>query len=96
MTLRGTLGKNQLQRLLGMASPTCLLIVAEDRIAKSLVARGLTAPRFPDDPNAWHRITPKGMRALADALDAGQLDQFMQKFPRERTGHAFGEGVDKK
>lgn len=78
------LGKNQLQRLLGLASPGSLLIVADDRVSQSLMARGLTAPRFADEPNAWHAITPNGLRVLADALEAGQLQQFFKPFPRER------------
>lgn len=80
-----SLGKHQLQRLMGLASPSCLLIVAGDRLSKSLVKRGLTKPHFADDPDAWHRITPTGLRALADALEAGELEPFMKKFPREET-----------
>jgi hypothetical protein len=74
------LGKNQLQRLMGLASPGVLLVVADDRLSKSLVRRGLTTPAT-GDPDAWHRITPKGMRVLADAYEAGDLEQFMKKFP---------------
>lgn len=79
-------GINQLHRLLGLASPSCLLIVAGDKVSKSLAARGYCAPHFPDKPDAWHRITPSGMRALADAYEAGHLNQFMKKFPCEETG----------
>jgi hypothetical protein len=83
------LGRNQLQRLMGLASPGCLLIVAGDKLSRSLVARGLTKPKFDDDPDAWHHITPKGLRVLADALEAGELEQFMSKFSRE-GGRASG------
>lgn len=82
------LGKNQLERLLGLASPSCLLIVADDRVARSLMERGLTAPFFPDNADAWHRITPAGMRLLADAYEAGQLQQFMKGFPPKRDAQA--------
>ncbi len=78
------LGKNQLERLLGLASPSMMLVVG-DNLSGSLVKRGLLAPRFPADPGAWHRITPAGMRALADAYEAGQLEQFMKPFPRKVT-----------
>lgn len=79
------LGKNQLERLLGLASPSSLLIVARDPVSKSLAARGMTAPYYPDDPDAWHRITPAGLRALADAYEAGELEQFMTKLPAKST-----------
>lgn len=78
------LGKNQLQRLMGLGSPGCLLVVASDKVSKSLVARGLTKPRFADSPDAWHGITPAGLRALADALEAGDCEPFFKKFPREK------------
>ena len=78
------LGKLQLERLMGLASPSCLLIVG-DAVSKSLVKRGMLKPHFPDTPEAWHRITPAGMRALAEALEVGQLDQFMKTFPPEKA-----------
>lgn len=78
------LGKLQIEKLMGLASPSCLLIVG-DKVSASLVQRGLLRPNFPDNPDAWHRITPNGLRALADAYEAGQLEQFMKPFPDKRT-----------
>lgn len=78
------LGKLQLERLMGLASPSCLMIVG-DAVSTSLVKRGLLRPNFPDTPEAWHRITPAGMRVLADAYEAGQLEQFMKGFPPKRS-----------
>lgn len=78
------LGKHQLRRLMGLASPGCMLVVAHDAVSKSLVKRGLTAPKLPDEPDAWHGITPNGLRALADAFETGKLQQFMKPFPPER------------
>jgi len=83
------LGKLQLERLLGLASPAMLLIVG-DAISKSLVKRGLLKPRFRNSPDAFHGITPAGMRALADAYEAGKLKQFMKPFPRTRAGRPNG------
>lgn len=80
------LGKHQLEFLMGLSSPTCLMVVG-NAVSKSLVKRGLLKPHFPDKPEAWHRITPAGMRTLADAFEAGQLDQFMTKFPPQRRSH---------
>jgi hypothetical protein len=77
------LGKLQLERLMGLASPSMLMVVG-DTVSKSLVKRGLLKPNFPNNPDAWHRITPAGMRVLADAYEAGQLAQFMKPFPPKR------------
>lgn len=77
------LGKLQLEKLMGLSSPSMLLVVG-DAVSSSLVKRGLLAPAVPDRPDAWHRITPAGLRALADAFEAGRLDQFMTKFPPQR------------
>lgn len=84
------LGRLQLERLMGLASPSCLMVVG-DAVSKSLVRRGLLKPHFPDNPEAWHRITPSGMRALAEAYEAGQLDQFMKTFPPERAAVTNGD-----
>lgn len=81
------LGKNQLERLLGLASPSSLLVVGGDRVIRSLERRGLVAPAVKDRPDAWLQITPAGMRALADALEAGQLNQFFKwppNFPQAK------------
>jgi len=77
------LGKNQLQQLMWLASPGRMLVVG-DTVSKSLVARGLLRPNFPDTPDAWHRITPAGLHALANAYEAGLLEQFMKPFPPKR------------
>jgi hypothetical protein len=69
------LGKNQLERLCGLASPSSLMIVG-DGVTLSLAKRGLLAPKKLDDPNAWLQITPAGLRVLADAFEAGLLEQF--------------------
>jgi hypothetical protein len=77
------LGKLQLERLMGLGSPSMLMVVG-DAVSKSLVNRGLLRPNFPDTPDAWHRITPNGLRALADAYEAGKLTPFMKPFPPKR------------
>ena len=77
------LGKLQRERLMGLASPSLLLVVG-DAVSASLIKRGLLAPAVPDRPEAWHRITPAGLRALADEFQAGRLDHLMTKFPPQR------------
>ena len=68
------LGHHQLSLLMAMGSPS-MILVTPDRIARSLQKHGLIAPWR--DAGAL-RITPAGMRALADAYEAGALEQFMR------------------
>lgn len=75
------LGKKQLELLLSCASPSSLLVVGDGPVEQSLVQRELLAPKLKQRPKAWLRITPAGMRALADALESGLLDQFF-KWPK--------------
>jgi hypothetical protein len=66
------LGPKQLQLLTSLGSPAMLLVVP-DAISRSLEKRGLVA-----DYHGMHRITPAGLRALADAFEAGRLEAFMR------------------
>jgi len=69
------LGKKQLRLLLGMGSPAMLLLTPIGRLEASLLKRELIAKT----KGGAHRITPAGMRQLADAYEAGHLDRFMRK-----------------
>lgn len=71
------LGKRQLKLLAGMGSPFSWLIVG-DRLSDSLAKRGLLKPRS-DGSYSFFRITPAGLRTLADALERGELEQFVDK-----------------
>jgi hypothetical protein len=75
------LGKNQLERLLGLANPCHLLVVGDGPVIASLIKRGMLKPIMKSEPKAWLQITPAGMRALAAALEHGLLDQFF-KWPK--------------
>jgi len=77
------LGKHQLERLMSLASPSTLMVVG-DKVSKSLVKRGMLRPYFETSPDAFHQITPAGLRYLAVAHEAGWLAQFMRKFPNEK------------
>jgi hypothetical protein len=70
------LGTQQLKLLLAMGSPSLLMVTPRDRVANSLLDRGYVR----DVDNGGTRVTPAGMRALADAYEAGLLDQFERKF----------------
>lgn len=85
------LGKHQLCLLATTASPFNALIV-KDGVAASLAKRALLAPHFAgkkgvdSGDDSFFGITPAGLRALADAYEAGQLEQFLDpKFQRDRT-----------
>lgn len=79
------LGKHQLCLLATMGSPFNLLIVA-DKVSRSLERRGLLAPHSLKKDGALFGITPTGLRALADALERGDLLQFIDpKFERDHA-----------
>ena len=84
------LGKHQLALLATMGSPFMLLVVS-DKLSRSLVHRGLLEPRRPPrrsdkDDGGFFGITPAGLRALADALEGGDLEQFYdEQFERDRV-----------
>lgn len=72
------LGKQQMCLLCGLGSPGTALVVP-DKLSNGLVARGLLRNTHPT-MSGMQRITPAGLRQLADDLEAGRLDQFI-KFP---------------
>lgn len=79
------LGKLQLERLAHMTALGRFLVVADDRVSKSLARRGLTKSHG-DRPDSFHHITPNGLRAVADAMEAGLLEKFTRLPPPKRRG----------
>jgi hypothetical protein len=80
------LGKNQLSMLLSLSNPGNLMVVG-DKMSESLERRGL-ARHYAEKkgrPNGFIRITPAGLRALADAYEIGLIDQFMGETFRKIT-----------
>lgn len=63
------LGKNQRDLLAKLGGVTMSLVVA-DKLSDSLVRRGLLSAE-PD--GSFARITPLGLRVLADELEAGRV-----------------------
>lgn len=80
------LGKHQLCLLATMASPFSLLVV-DDALGTSLVKRGYLAPHFhPTKTCGFLAITPTGLRALAVALEKGEIEQFYDsRYLRDRA-----------
>lgn len=78
------IGHQQLQLLISLASPGRILVVG-DRISKSLVKRGILAD---DGKGDWCRITPCGMRLLADEMEAGRIDDALEVMRREAAARA--------
>ena len=77
------LGKHQLQMLIMLASPTCVLLTP-GRSEAGLVKRGLLKER---EPGRACTITPAGLRALAEAMEAGLIEdaiELMRKQADER------------
>lgn len=68
------LGKRQIAKLAGMAGVGSALVVP-DAISRSLASRGLmegTGDK-PGSEDAFAVVTAAGYRAVADAIDAGQI-----------------------
>jgi hypothetical protein len=75
------LGRQQLDSLMVLGAPSRVLIAPIGKVERSLQRRGLVAPHA-GGPSL--RITPAGLRALADALEAGELDRLLK--PPEQAG----------
>lgn len=65
------IGKEQLRLLILLGSPSMLMVTPPDKSARGLIKRGLLR----DDKGT--RITPLGLRALADELEAGRVEQYL-------------------
>lgn len=73
------LGKHQLKLLATMGSPFRALVVG-DALSESLCKRGLmTKEGKVDRYGSFVRVTPAGLRYLAEALERGDLEQFVDK-----------------
>lgn len=70
-----TIGARQLELLFTMASPAMVLLTPRAE-ARSLARHGLLQP-YGSTGEAL-RISPAGLRTLADALEHGALDRFMK------------------
>jgi hypothetical protein len=80
------LGPKQLQMLMSLGSPGFALVVP-DKLSLSLQKRGLLTPRF-SGSDGFLRITPAGLRVLAEAMERGALEPFLPKSPRELAADA--------
>ena len=74
------IGKQQLQTLIVLASPTCVLLTP-GRSERGLVERGLLREREPGGGSCC--ITPAGLRALADAMDQGLVDDALEAMRKD-------------
>lgn len=89
------IGKDQLQMLVMLGSPTRSLIVP-GRSERGLIAKGLLRQ---DDGGACC-ITPAGLRALADEMEAGNVADALERMKadaerrasRVTNGQLGGEG----
>lgn len=68
------LGKRQIETLIGLASPASAMVIG-NAVTAALARRGLVALHGSGkEPNAMVQITPSGLRALADAWEAGKTE----------------------
>jgi hypothetical protein len=73
------IGKNQLCMLITLASPTMLLLTP-GKAEAAMVRRGLLRER---EPGGALAITPAGLRALADEMEAGRVDDAMARMRKD-------------
>lgn len=74
------LGKNQLRLLRGVGITAA--VVVPDALTRRLCELGLMKSVAAD--GSFAHITPNGLRALADAADAGQVELFVM--PAKKGG----------
>lgn len=73
------IGKHQLRTLIMLGSPGCLLLTP-GRSEQGMVARGLLRERAPGKACC---ITPAGLRALADEMEAGRVDDALEQIRKD-------------
>ncbi len=73
------IGKNQLETLIALGSPTRLLLVP-GRAEKGLVVKGLLRER---EPGKACCISPAGLRVLADEMEAGRVDDALEAMRKQ-------------
>jgi hypothetical protein len=78
------LGAKQIGMLSSLGSPYFALVVP-CKLSQSLQKRGLLTPRYPTS-DGFLRITPAGLRALAAALERGELDDALNEPPTVKVG----------
>jgi hypothetical protein len=74
------IGPDQLQTLIMLASPMCTMLTA-DRSSRALVKRGLL--RLERKGYEASVITPAGLRALADEMEAGRVKLALETMKKE-------------
>jgi hypothetical protein len=72
------IGIHQLRLLVSLGSP-CMHLIVLDRVAKTLLARGLIR----ESDSAGYVITPLGLRVLADEMAAGRVDCALTAMKKE-------------
>lgn len=71
------IGKKQLRTLMSLGAPHMVLITP-DKVSESLVRRGLLKHDSHVPESKACRITPDGLRVLADEMEAGRVDDLIE------------------
>ncbi len=74
------IGIHQLRLLIMTGSPTCILLTP-DRSSDGLVKRGLLRKR----EDGACSVTPAGLRALADEMEAGRVEDALELMRKDRA-----------
>jgi hypothetical protein len=73
------IGAKQLEILIILATPDRAMIVP-GKTERGLIQRGLLKV---EDNGGFARITPAGLRALADAMEAGRVEDCLMRMKRK-------------
>lgn len=76
------LGDRQIEALTSVGNPTMTWLCGSSKIMQTLRQKGCVRPLNPKEPDACLAITPAGLRALAEALEAGRIEQ---KLPEHKA-----------
>lgn len=71
------LGDRQIEALTCVGNPTMTWLAGSTKTMLTLRDKGCVRPINPKEPDGCLVITPAGLRALADALEAGRIKQLL-------------------
>lgn len=72
-------GDQQLRTLIVLASPTCIMLTS-DKSSRAMVKSGLLQERNGGEATC---ITAAGLRALADAMEAGRVETALEAMKKD-------------
>ena len=82
------IGKNQLRTLVILGSPSMSMVVP-GKTERAMIARGLLKC---DEKGGFACITPLGLRILADEMEAGRIDDAIERIRKSVERRKASDG----